>query len=116
MRQIDIEVTTEMEDAVIQTVAELDGRTFPATRSLATGWVKGRVKRNAGLEQLFCAEVVAITYERMGLLGTERPPNWYDPGKFWSGNRLELNGATLGPEIAVTDIPPFVMTDGQPVD
>ena len=108
-RQIDIEVTTEMEDAIIMTVSELDGRTFPATRSLATGWIKGRVKRNAGLEQLFCAEVVAVTYERMGLLDTKQPPNWYDPGKFWSGSRLKLNGATLGPEVAVCDIPPFVM-------
>ncbi len=110
MRQIDIDVTQEMEDAIMMTVAELDGRTFPATRKLATGWVKGRVRRDAGLEQLFCAEVVAITYERMGLLETQRPPNWYDPGKFWSGDRLALNGASLGPEIAVTDIPPFVIT------
>ena len=107
MRQIDIDVTTEMEDAVIMTVAELDGRTFPGTASLAKGWIKGRVRRTTNLERLFCGEVVAITYERMGLLGPERPPNWYDPGKFWSGDRLQLNGATLGSEIAVTDIPPF---------
>ena len=45
----------------------------------------------------------------MGLLDTKQPPNWYDPGKFWSGSRLKLNGATLGPEVAVCDIPPFVM-------
>ena len=43
----------------------------------------------------------------MGILETERPPNWYDPGKFWSGDHLQLNGATLGPEIGVTGIPPF---------
>ncbi len=106
-RHIDIDVTTEMEDAVIKTVAELDGRTFPGTASLAKGWIKGRVRRTTNLEKLFCGEVVAITYERMGLLGPSRPPNWYDPGKFWSGDRLALNGATLGAEIAVVDIPPF---------
>lgn len=107
MRQIDIDVTQEMEDAALLTIDELDGRTFPATRSLASGWLKGRVRRRTKLEQLFCAEVVAITYERMGLLDAKRPPNWYDPGKFWSGDRLNLVGATLGPEIEVTDIPPF---------
>ncbi|HUW03315.1 MAG TPA: hypothetical protein VMW08_13245 [Acidimicrobiales bacterium] len=107
MRHIDIEASTEMEDAILHTIDELDGRTFPPARSLATGWVKGRVRRGSKLEQLFCAEVVAITYERMGLLSSTRPPNWYDPGKFWSGDRLELIGATLGPEIEVTDIPPF---------
>jgi hypothetical protein len=108
MRQIDADVTTEMEDAILHTVDELDGRTFPGTKSLASGWIKGRVHRRTKPEQLFCAEVVAITYERMGLLNEKRPPNWYDPGKFWSGDHLELNGATLGPEIAVDDIPPFI--------
>jgi hypothetical protein len=41
----------------------------------------------------------------MGLLGTDRPVNWYDPGRFWSGDRLELlGGSRLGSEIAV-DVP-----------
>ncbi len=105
MRAIDPEVTRAMEDEALRTVNELDGRTFPRTLSLARGWLKGRARRKADLEQLFCAEVVAITYERMGLLSTKRPPNWYDPGKFWSGDRLELEGATLEAEVVITDIP-----------
>ncbi|MFT6392002.1 MAG: hypothetical protein ACJA14_001519 [Ilumatobacter sp.] len=104
MRRIDIDATREMEDQVLRVVNELDGTTFPRTGSLARGWLQGRVRKKNDLEQLFCAEVVAITYERMGLLESKRPPNWYDPGKFWSGDRLELIGATLGPEIAVTEI------------
>ena len=41
----------------------------------------------------------------MGLLGSERPSNYYDPGKFWSGDDLELLlGAALGDELAV-DVP-----------
>ncbi len=109
MRQIDIDVTSEMEDAALRTVNELDGKAFPRTLSLARGWVKGRARRKADLEHLFCAEVVAVTYERMGLLDTKRPPNWYDPGKFWSGDKLRLRKGTLGPEVAVDDIPPFVL-------
>jgi hypothetical protein len=109
MRQIDVDVTTEMEDAILHTIDELDGRTFPGTKSLASGWIKGRVHRRTKLEQLFCAEVVAITYERMGLLDADRPPNWYDPGKFWSGDHLDLNGAILGREIPICDIPPFTL-------
>ncbi|MFT4658267.1 MAG: hypothetical protein ACI8V4_002454 [Ilumatobacter sp.] len=70
----------------------------------ARSWLQGRVRKKNDLEQLFCAEVVAITYERMGLLESKRPSNWYDLGKFWSGDRLELIGATLGPKIAVTGI------------
>ena len=104
MRPIDIEVSREQEDAVLRTIDELDGSAFPRTRALATGWLKGRARRKTSLEALFCAEVVAITFERMGLLSGERPPNWYDPGKFWSGDHLRLDGASLGGEIAITDI------------
>jgi hypothetical protein len=65
-------------------------------------WLSGRIGRGVPLEDVFCAELAAITYQRMGLLGTERPINWYDPGRFWSGDRLELApGAVLGEEIEV---------------
>jgi hypothetical protein len=111
MRQIDIDVTAEMEDSVLRTIHELDGRSFPTTTALARGWLKGRARRRADLERIFCAEVVAITYENMGLLDTKRPPNWYDPGKFWSGTHLELQGATLGQEIEITDIPELPAPD-----
>ena len=104
LRKIDIEATPAMEDAVLRTVNEYSGTRFPETMALAKGWALGRFGRSASAEALFCAEVVAITYERMGLLDGSRPPNWYDPGRFWSGDRLDLNGATLGPEIAITDI------------
>lgn len=56
-----------------------------------------------GLVTAYCAEVVAVTYEEMGLLRTDHRPNWYDPGRFWSGDRLPLApGFALGGEIAVT--------------
>ena len=58
------------------------------------------------MEDIYCAELVALTYQRMGLLTDQRPPNWYDPGRFWSGDRLSLeNGAELGEEIPV-EVPP----------
>ncbi|MBL7631384.1 hypothetical protein I7412_30340 [Frankia sp. CN6] len=54
------------------------------------------------LETAYCAEVVAITYQAMGLLAPGRRPNWYDPGRFWSGDELPLApGFTLGAEISV---------------
>jgi hypothetical protein len=56
----------------------------------------------ATLETAYCAEVVAITYQEMGLLPAGRRPNWYDPGRFWSGDDLPLAlGYLLGAEIAV---------------
>lgn len=112
-------VTPEMEDALLGTIARLDGTPFPSTARLAGRWVRGRLPalRRRGrtpaaddeedsLESAYCAEVVAVTYEDMGLLPGDRRPNWYDPGRFWSGDGLALReGYRLGGEIAVA-LPP----------
>ena len=105
MRQIDTPVSNEAETAALRSVAELSGRTFPRTGALAKRWLLGRIKKAVPLNDLYCAEVVAITYERMGLLDSRRPANWYDPGTFWSGDKLSLNGAKLESEIEITDVP-----------
>jgi hypothetical protein len=113
LRQLDLEVTAEMEDAVLRTIARLDGTPFPSSARLATRWVSGRFagRRRDGraepggsaqLETAYCAEVVAVTYEAMGLLPSGRGTHWYDPGRFWSGDRLPLVIGSLGTEIAVT--------------
>ena len=111
LRQLNHPISRETEDAVLRTVARLDGTPFPSTARLASRWLRGRVpnlrrgNRDLELETAYCAEVVAVTYEEMGLLLPGRRPNWYDPGRFWSGDDLDLTaGATLGEEIAV-DIP-----------
>ncbi len=110
LRQLDRPVTREMEDALLRTVARLDGTPFPSTARLAGRWIRGRLpvltRRETGLETAYCAEVVAVSYEAMGLLPPGRRASWYDPGRFWSGDDLVLtSGARLGGEIAV-DIPP----------
>ncbi|GAA1866321.1 hypothetical protein [Actinomadura bangladeshensis] len=112
LRQLDPPATRAMEDAALRAVARLDGTPFPSTSKLATRWLRGRVpvrrpaERDMDLETAFCAEVVAVTYQSMGLLPKGRRPNWFDPGRFWSGDDLELEtGAVLGGEIAVS-VPP----------
>ncbi|MEV1243847.1 hypothetical protein ACIBO2_12890 [Nonomuraea sp. NPDC050022] len=108
LRQLEPEATPEMEDAALRAVARLDGTPFPSTARLAARWARGRVpqlRRRLGestLESAYCAEIVAITYEEMGLLPGGRRPNWYDPGRFWSGDSLDLVGEhKLGNEITV---------------
>jgi hypothetical protein len=110
LRQLDQPVTREMEDAVLRTIARLDGTPFPSTSRLASRWLSGRVpalrrgRPDGDLETAYCAEVMAVTYEAMGLLARRRRHrvNWYDPGRFWSGDDLELaEGARLGGEIVV---------------
>lgn len=105
VRQLDPSATRDMENAALGVVRELSGRRFPSTLGLVGHWLKGRARRKVTFEAIYCAELVAMTYQRMGLLDDRKPLNWYDPGRFWSGDRLELlGGAVLGPEIAV-DVP-----------
>lgn len=122
LRQLDGPMTGELEDAALQTVARLDGTPFPSTARLAARWLRGRVPQvrlpwrggggdyggePAALETAYCAEVVAVTYEDMGLLSGDHTPNWYDPGRFWSGDDLDLApGFRLGGEIEVRLPPP----------
>ena len=103
VRHFDGAMTHEMEDAVLRVVAEYEGRPFPRTRRLVGNWLSGRLRREASEQAVYCAELLAITYTRMGLLDAATPANWFDPGRFWSGDRLSLiGGASLGPEISVT--------------
>jgi hypothetical protein len=102
LRQLDADVTPERESAVLTTIARLDGTPFPPTAALLGRWARGRVRHAAGVEVTYCAEVVAATYAAMGLLDSSRPTNYYDPGKFWSGDDLVLlAGGRLGNEIRV---------------
>ncbi|MGX6512237.1 hypothetical protein [Rhodococcus sp. SJ-2] len=107
LRQLSIRITAEQEDQLLRTIARLDGTPFPSTAKLAGRWFAGRVPRlkrsEGGLESAYCAEVVAVTMEEMGLLEQRRRgSSWYDPGRFWSGDRLPLApGVALGGEIEV---------------
>jgi hypothetical protein len=129
LRQLTPYANREQEDRALKVVARMDGTPFPGTARLTGRWFRGRVptvgdftrglpfvhsrvqesakrkkaeKLKVGLETAYCAETVAITYEEMGLLATEKHYNWFDPGSFWSGDSLPLaQGYRLGEEIAV---------------
>ncbi|MDT5325595.1 MAG: hypothetical protein QOF25_2747 [Mycobacterium sp.] len=129
LRQLTPYATREQEDRLLRVIARLDGTPFPSTARVTARWFRGRVPtagdwvrgipvldrkvRDAaqrkkaehsavGLETAYCAETVAVTYDEMGLLATEKPANWFDPGKFWSGDVLPLAAAyRLSDEIAV---------------
>jgi len=108
LRQLEPAATREMEDAVLRTIARLDGTPFPSTTRLASRWLLGRAPairrqtRDTKLETAYCAEVLAVTYQAMGLLPGKHNPNWFDAGRFWSGDNLGLSGGyRLGGEIAV---------------
>ncbi|MGL5862675.1 MAG: hypothetical protein ACRCY9_15595 [Phycicoccus sp.] len=111
LRQLTPEVGAEQEDALLRTVARLDGVSFPSHMGLAWRWLRGRdahlsrreaARRSVRPEDAYCAEVVAMTLTAMGVLTDDVPSSWYDPGRFWSGDRLPLaSGWDYGVEVEV---------------
>ena len=94
------------EDRLMEVIERFDGRPFPTMPRLAKGWAVAKVRRRSqsSLETIYCAELVATTYQHMGLLPSGKPASWYDPGRFWSGDRIELvEPFELGGEIAVSE-------------
>jgi hypothetical protein len=102
VRHIEGTIGRQQEDRLIEVIARLDGRPFPTSLGLVRQWLNGRFRRSASLEAIYCAELVATTYQHMGLLPRKRPASWYDPGRFWSGDRIEL-------------VPPFALAGEVPV-
>lgn len=81
-----------------------DDQGSPHRRGIGLRW-RRRAAPDAALrmEAAYCAEVVGITLEAMGVLLPAGDPSWYDPGRFWSGDELPLApGWGYGREIAVT--------------
>jgi hypothetical protein len=98
VRQLEGTIQRHHEDRLMEVIERFDGRPFPTTPGLVRQFLNGRLRRSSSLETIYCAELVAATYQHMGLLPQRRPASWYDPGRFWSGDRIEL-------------VPPFALHD-----
>ena len=115
LRQLDPVAGRSEEDAALRAVARLDGVSFPSAARLAGRWLRGRDgylprRRREGQrprpEAAYCAEVVALTLQEMGLVRDDRKAHWYDPGTFWSGEYLPLApGVSYGLEVPVGRAP-----------
>lgn len=129
LRQLTPSATREQEDLMLRVIARMNGTAFPTTARLTGRWMRGRLptaydmvegipfvdrfvkrktqerktrRRTDGLGTAYCAETVAVTYEEMGLISSEKYENYFDPGSFWSGDALPLaEGYALGREIPV---------------
>jgi len=106
VRQLEGALERHHEDRLMEIIDRFDGRPFPTTLGLVRQWATGRLRPSSSLETVYCAELVATTYQHMGLLPARRPASWYDPGRFWSGDRIELVAPfALAGEIAVHPAP-----------
>jgi hypothetical protein len=82
LRQLEGTIEREHEDRLMEVIERFDGsRSRRRSGWRATGST-GRVRRaSPRCEAVYCAELVATTYQHMGLLPSRRPASWYDPGR-----------------------------------
>lgn len=101
IRYLNTERTKQMFDTFNNVIKEVHPATFPDTQHEMIDPMEGRFfRKQTGLNTIFCSELVAITYMKLGLLSTIHPVNSYFPVDF--SDKLSvglLKRAWLGEEI-----------------
>ena len=88
LRRLQLERTPGMLEALARFMAEVKGRPFPSATGMAWHWAEGKLGINAGEKTFFCADLVADTWQHMGILRTRKPANGYAPSDFAYRNNM----------------------------
>lgn len=86
-------VTQEMRDRVWAFATKMDGTPFGTIDELIANWVAARVTHGEGVvhkDQIFCAALVAMTFQDAGLLAPTPIPYWYCPSS-WGNENYEVD-------------------------
>lgn len=89
---------------VLAFVGQLEGRPFPDIPVMLGNWLVGKnLDIDLASGSVFCSELVAMTYQALGLLPDDPVPNSYCPSDFSSeyGHVGLQGGATFGDDLAI---------------
>jgi len=103
-RRLNFDRTPEFEEAVQEVVTTCEGVPFPTILHMAERWFEGHFLGKAeGNGEMFCSQLVALTFQRAGLLSLEHPPNFYSPNSFSMANPhlALLQGASFDAEVPI---------------
>jgi len=91
---------------LMQLRREIAGREYERDKiELIKAAYDGPFGRNEeDLSSVFCSELVAEAYQRLGLLAEDKPSNEYVPADFSEKRGLQLLKGSLGPEILIKDV------------
>lgn len=107
VRQLSQPLTDAMITALNLFRHDVSGRPYEKSKiELIKSALDGFIGENKeDLSSLFCSELIAEAYQRMGLLTEEKPSNEYTPKDFSSERGLALHqGYSLGNEVAITTL------------
>jgi hypothetical protein len=108
-RKMAIDRTPAWEATLMDFIKSVDGTPFPNDESMLVNYVLGHYRNikastNVGTQVnvMFCAQLVAATYQALGILPPEIPNNYFAPADFSSlGEAIPLLQGKLGPDLLI---------------
>lgn len=104
VRHLHVSRTPDMLDALKGFIAEVHRLSFPGNWEMFKEFLEGRLLNSQPetRRSFYCAELVAESYMRMGLLPDSPPSNAYLPKDFTDQGHLPLlQGARLAPALSI---------------
>ena len=103
------EKRAEIYEELLKFRKEIQGRPYEKDKvelilssiDIQEGFLSFLRNKQEDLSSLFCSELVAAAYQRMGLLGEEKLSNEYTPDDFSSARNLQLKHGYLEPEVYI---------------
>jgi hypothetical protein len=104
VRLLKADRTPDFREAFANFVKQVDARPMVSEPGMMLHWLEGKLLSLTSSEaSFFCSQLIADTYQRLGLLPEDRPANAYAPRDFSMQNAglTLLSGASLGEELFV---------------
>ena len=108
--QLGGDLSAKLNVAMAAVVADYENRPFGSIFEMAVNYIIGHeFNISSGEETLFCAQLLGLTFMKIGLFDNTHPANWYSPNSFVMPQAQDLPWAmstsfTLPVEI---DVPPI---------
>lgn len=96
----------QMHDSLIATIKAVHDKQIPGGIPVAWDAVVGKYFGiKASYKKIYCTELMALTFENMGLWKTDKPLNFFDPADFSNVGTLPfISGVSLDKEVAFKPI------------
>jgi hypothetical protein len=103
VRQLTYQRPAGFDSDALTYVEAMTGTPFGALEDMVLNFLVGHYLRlPSPTEGVFCAELVALTYQHLGLLDTTPPPNFYSPTS-WSSTSTDVSllAGSLAPDTKI---------------
>jgi hypothetical protein len=94
-----------LNETILNVINQYEQTPFGSVLQMALNYALGHLYNQATeLDSIYCAELVALTYQAIGVLDSSHPPNWYSPNSFGPSPMDPipwLNGASVNVPVEI---------------